>query len=190
MGDERLRELERRWQESGTKEDRKAYERERIRAGLGRLPRERIVHYVTEDRHGLVGPGGTILLSKKDVGKEDRVLSQCGNELWPRNLRHEYYPSFRKNIYYTEDPDDVTCKSCRRSMDKPAERVRYRTHYAPGSKDGRKRGITPVPVCGRNDSDRFTETHSWRMAEVNCPACRRIMKMGRRASRKPRGVFV
>lgn len=186
MSDRRLRDLERRWQETGTKQDRKAYNRERVRAGLPPLPREVIRHYVDKNDHGLLGSDGRVDLPKREVNTR-RVLSTCGNELWPRNLRHTHYPTFRKEIHYTEDADEVTCKLCLRTMAKEARGGKsVRTHYAPGSRYGRERGITPIPVCGRNDSDKFMETFSWTMREVNCPACKRHMQPGQRRSRRPR----
>jgi ribosomal protein S27E len=93
----------------------------------------------------------------------------------------------RKVVHCTKDPTEVTCKTCLKSLNKPDKRVRYRTHYAPGTKSARARGdVEPNPVCGRDDSDKFVQTFSHTMREVNCPICRRIMQRGRRKARKPR----
>lgn len=183
MSDDRLRLLERRWLSSGALEDRKAYEAARIRAGLEALPRLNIVHYVDDKFHGYF-KGGKVDLGEDTARRRQVViLSRCSVELWPRGAG--WYGIKMKPVHHTEIIDEVTCKRCLASLNKPDERVRYRSHYAPGSWDGRNRKITPAPVCGRDDSERFTQTFTYRMTEVNCPACRRIMTMGRRASRKP-----
>lgn len=187
MSDSRLRALERRWHATGTLEDRKAYDAARVRAGLPKLPRLKIVHYVDDEFHGHIGPDGDFALTESQARRRSIIVrSRCSVELWPRERWCPgYYKTMKKNVYYTENPEEVTCKTCLKSLNKPDERVRYRSHYAPGCWKGRERKITPVPVCGRDDSDKFTQTFTYRMPEVNCPACKRIMKMGRRASRKP-----
>lgn len=192
MSDRRLRQLEREWLESGTKVARKRYDLARARAGLPRLPREVIRHYVDEKFHGHVGSDGELDIDLRLVDQL-HVFSACGNELWPRNLRplnQRFGDTFRKVIYYTEDSTDVTCKLCLRSMakvDRGGKSVR--THYAPGSKCPPKGDLARErvvrPICGRHDSDKFVETFSWTMREVNCPACKRVMRPGNRRPRKP-----
>jgi hypothetical protein len=189
MSDQRLRQLERRWMETGAKEDRRAYARARKQAGLPPLPRECIRHYINPDHHGHLKEDGTFDLSERQArAGRNRIHSVCAVELWPRELYHRslWGPTMRKTVFYTEDPDEVTCKTCLKSINKSDERVRHRTHYAPGSKGGRERGVKPTPVCGRNDSDKFTETFSWTMRDVNCPTCHRIMAQGRRRTRVPK----
>lgn len=186
MTDDRLRRLERAWLETGDIEDRKALDRERARVGLPSLPRLSIVHYIDDPWHGRLDGDGKLI---SGAGRErwPTIKARCSVELWPRDLL-KAFATMRKVVHYTEDPAEVTCKTCSKSLnkpDKPDRQIFYRTHYAPGSKDGRDRGITPVPVCGRDDSDKFTQTFTWRMLEMNCPACKRIMERGRRASRRP-----
>lgn len=185
MADTRLRRLERAWQETGCREARKAYEMERKRLRLGRLV---IRHYVAEHHHGHCGPDGLFDIEFDSVRpwtNTDKVFAACSVELWPRNLVAEargWEQTMKKKIHYTEDPDEVTCKTCLRSINKaPDDAKRVRRHYAPGSRDGAK-----PPVCGRDDSEKFDERFEWTMQGVNCPACKRVMKMGRRAPRSPR----
>ncbi|MGE3483322.1 MAG: hypothetical protein AB7L09_01150 [Nitrospira sp.] len=185
MSDARLREFERRWNETGDPDARRAYERERARLGLEKLPRARIVHYIDDHWHGNLGSNGEFLFSEEDARlRSVRIAARCSVHLWPRDLYPPHGSAMRKRVYCTEIEEDVTCKSCLKSLNKPDQRVRHRTHYAPGSKDGRKRGIIPRPVCARNDSAKFTETFSWRLIEVNCPTCMRIMQRGRRRPRR------
>lgn len=196
MSDLRLRELERRWLETGSKEDRKAYAAARRRAGLPPPPRTCIRHYVRTEDHGDVGPDGKFdLVYEAKSGRypwdhdgEKKVYAACSVELWPRNLRaiaRGWDPTMKKEVFYTEDPDEVTCKTCLKIINKPQDRELRRTHYAPGSRGLPKGGQGVRPVCGRNDSDKFTETFAWRMADVNCPACKKVMAKGKRRSRSP-----
>lgn len=183
MSDRRLRELERLWRETGDLEDRKRFEREHIRAGLGKLPRLKIVHYIDDEFHGHLGSDGEFKISKAKARRRSIVItSRCAVELFPRGAGYGWK---MKPVYFTERPVEVTCKTCIKSLNKPDVRIRYRTHYAPGSRNGRERGVIPVPVCGRDDSEKFTQTFTYRMPEVNCPTCRRIMRKGHRSSRKP-----
>lgn len=177
MSDRRLRELERRWHESGSTQDRRAYEAARRRAGLPRLV---VRHYIHPDAHGVVGEGGKIDARLVATGTHTSytrlVYSLCGVELFPRA-----HGTFRKNCYYTESTNEVTCKTCLRSLNKPEKRVRYRTHYAPGCMGD----SAPVPVCRRDDSEKFKQNYSHTMVDVNCPVCHRIMRKGARLPRRP-----
>lgn len=184
MSDDRLRRLERRWHATGALEDRRAYNAARIRAGLPKLPRTKIVHYINEEQHGYLKDGKVDLGEDTARRRQVVITSRCSVELWPRGLG--YYGIRMKEVFFTEDVHEVTCKRCLKSLNKPDKRVRYRAHYAPGSRNGRERGITPVSVCGRDDSDRFIQTFTWLMREMSCPACKRIMARGHRRSRKPR----
>jgi hypothetical protein len=167
-------------------EDRNAYERERIRAGIGKLPRLCIRHYIRPESHGCLDKDGKfdVDVANSTAGthafgyRSRGIYASCGSELWPRN---DYYGTRKKTIHFTEDKDAVTCKTCLASINKPDKRVYRRCHYAPGSKTKE-----PVPVCGRNDSGKFEESFSYTMRDVNCPACRRIMEQGRRRPRRPR----
>jgi len=183
MSDRRLRELERRWMETGDHNDRRAYNQARVRSGLPKLPREVIRHYIDEDQHGHL-EGGKFSLSDVVARRRSTViLSTCKTELWPREIGQIGLRStFRKNIYFTEDRDEVTCKRCLATLNKPAERAYYRTHYAPGSKDR----STSEWVCGGVDGPRFVSTVSYTMRTVNCPRCKRVMERGRRQTRRPR----
>jgi hypothetical protein len=188
MSDRQLRELERRWMETGSPEDRKVYAKARKRAGLENLPREVIRHFVRDVQHGVCNSVGKISLPKD---RQNLVLASCSVELWPRlgAEGHGYHRTMKKTVFYTEDPEEVTCKRCLKVYNKLPEGVRRRMHYAPGSKCAPRdelRERVVVPVCGRNDSDRFMESFSHSMREVNCPACRRIMERGRRRPRQPR----
>ena len=60
MSDRRLRELERRWKESGSPEDRKPYAKALKQAGQPKLPRLVIRHYIKPEDHGVCGPDGKI----------------------------------------------------------------------------------------------------------------------------------
>ena len=199
MSDRQLRELERRWNESGSSEDRKALDRARVRSGLSKLPRLVIRHYIAHQHHGNCGPDGLIdLVFNSPSGNSwpvqtHRVHAACSVELWPRNLvaaHRGWDQSMKKNIYYTEDPDDVTCKTCIKSINKPDKRVYKRSHYAPGSKQPTRGSevneVVARPVCGRDDGARFEESFSYDMRTVNCPACKRVMARGRRRARAPR----
>ena len=196
MSDRRLRELERRWTESGSQEDRKAYDQARKRVGLSKLPREVIRHYIANELHGNCGPDGLFDIESDDLTAvamvSKRIHAACSVELWPRNLvaaQRGSDQTMKKNVYYTEDPEDVTCKTCVKSINKPDKRVYKRTHYAPGSKMLPVNGEeVPEPRCGRNDSNRFEESFSYDMRHVTCPACKRIMTFGRRRARRPRGL--
>lgn len=189
MSDERLRALERRWMESGSSEDRKAYARERKRSGLPKLPREVIRHFVRDTQHGVCNSIGKISLPKD---RQNLVLASCSVELWPRLGAdgYGYSRTMKKEVFYTEDAEEVTCKRCIKSINKLPNGVRRRVHYAPGCKnivisdDVGERAI--VPVCKRDDRDRFKESFSHTMSAVNCPACKRIMAQGRRSPRSPR----
>jgi len=201
MSDRRLRELERQWHETGSLELRRSYDMARVRAGLPKLPREVIRHYVAEASHGCCDANGKIdreLPGRLASGRwgrfppDDRVSASCGAELWPRNLlaEHQGLPkeqhTYRKEIFYTEDLDEVTCKSCLRSANKLPDGVKRRTHYAPGSRYGKNQA---APVCSRDDSGKFDESYVWDLRNspsITCPACKRIMERGRRAPRRPR----
>ena len=175
MADERLRSLERA-AAAGDPDAAQALERHSKRAGIRLVVR----HYIQEEHHGAVGSSGKIELNASGPGwpiRADRIYSKCGVELWPRTGGF-----YRKKCHYTEHPEEVTCKTCLRSMSKPEKRVRYRTHYAPGSRGRRSNN----PVCGRDDSDKFEQTISWSMRGVNCPTCKLIMQKGRRRSRRPK----
>ena len=189
MSDVRLREFERCWIEAGTPEAREAYNRELVRMGLPKLPREVVRHYVKDELHGNLGPDGKFDINVAHARQRTHVItSRCNVELWPREAGWPGYRStMRKNIYYTEDEDEVTCKSCIRSLAKPDKRIYRREHYAPGSMSLLANGKEVLdPVCGRNDSARFEETFSYNMRSVTCPACKRIMTRGRRRARRPR----
>jgi len=188
MSDRRLRELERAWNESGSTQDQRRYELELKRAGLPRLV---IRHYVTVEEHGHCGPDGEFDIEFKFDGgwpiRPNTINAACSVELWPRNAQAAArgWAQTLKKVYYTEDPALVTCKTCIGSINKPAVRLYKREHYAPGS------GLAPgsaVAVCGRDDSHRFEETFSHSMRGVTCPACKRIMKKGRRSPRRPAAV--
>ncbi len=183
MSDRRLRELERRLLETGSEEDRKAYIIARKRAGLPDLPREVVRHYIDDGYHGHLGADGKFIVA--DIGRQGlvrpmRVTSRCSVELWPRETDDGWCRRWKK-VFCTEDPTEVTCKTCLKSLNKPDQRIRRRVHYAPCSKVS----ATP-PVCGRNDSDSFQESFSWTMRDVTCPVCKRIMAGGRRSPRSPR----
>jgi len=198
MSDRRLRELERRWNESDSPEDRKNYDMARKRMGLTRLPRDVVRHYVEVAKHGICGPDG-LIASRLDNWTSyrpgrDKVSSACSVELWPRDLYSRlrgWKTTLRKEVFYTEDTEEVTCKKCLQFIDKPAYKNR-RKHYAPGSKIGVIRDdagqLVVTPVCGRDDSEKFEETYCHTMAGVNCPSCKRIMCRGRIASRRPRST--
>lgn len=171
MSDGRLRELERRWLETGSPQDRRAYEQARRRAGLPRLV---VRHYIDPVHHGLLNENGEFSLSKNDGWHHmggGGIRSLCNVHIWPRD-----YHTLRKSCFYTEDESEVTCKTCLRVLSKP----RFRTHYAPGS----KATGAGIPVCGRNDSDKFSVKLSHQMRGVTCPACKLIMQRGRRAARR------
>ena len=125
MSDRRLRELERRWKESGAKADRKAYAVARKRMGLPKLPREVIRHYIAHDKHGCLNAEGKIEFDRSRVGRFHQVHALCSVQLWPRDgaSGYGYARTMRKNIYYTEDQDEVTCKSCIKSLNMPDKRV-------------------------------------------------------------------
>jgi hypothetical protein len=194
MSDRRLRDLERRWNETGSAEARKAYDRELKRVGAPPLPRLVIRHYVASYSHGHCGPDGLFDINYTGGGcpiQQDRIHAACSVELWPRNLLAEsrgWQQTMKKDIHYTEDPEEVTCKTCLRSINKPVKRVYKRTHYSPGARLAIEDDVnerTVVPLCGRDDSKRFEETFSYNMGTVNCPACRRIMNKGKRRPRRP-----
>lgn len=190
MSDRRLRELERRWAESGTKEDRKTYDKVRQRMGLPKLPREVIRHYVQTSQHGHCGDDGKFDIEYDATKggwpiKASKIHSVCAVELWPRDIywrSRGFDSTMRKEIFYTEDPDEVTCKTCIRSINKPDKRTYRRIHYAPGTATGAARPA----VCGTEGDPKFDESQSHTMNAVTCPACRRIMYRGRRRSRTPR----
>jgi len=188
MSDRRLRELERRYQASGDQADRNAWEAEHIRAGLGKLPRLVIRHYIDEEHHGCCNSAGAIdiKVDRKSGGwpyHTSKIRAKCSVELWPRDLVYDRYSPRMKKVFYTEDPHDVTCKRCLASINKLDVRVRRRVHYAPGSKGAAHQ----LPVCGRDDSVMFAEEFTWNLRKtISCPACRRIMQKGRRQTRPPR----
>lgn len=193
MSDQRMRGLERRYQASGDPADRSAWESEHIRAGLGKLPRLVIRHYIDEEHHGRCNSSGAIdiKVDRKSGGwpyHTNKIRAKCSVELWPRDLVYDRYPPKMKKVFYTEDPHDVTCKRCLASINKPGVRVRRRVHYAPSQRAAIERGERVVPVCGRDDSDRFEESFIWDLSSgpLTCPACRRTMQRGRRAARHPR----
>lgn len=189
MSDRQLRELERAWNESGLAEDCRRYDLARRRAGLPRLV---IRHYVAVEEHGHCGPDGEFDIKCNFAGwpLPSSINAACGVELWPRNriAAARSWAQTLKEVYYAEDPTQVTCKTCIGSINKPVQRIYKRVHYAPGSRVTDELAGQAEPVCGRDDSVRFKETYSFNMRDVTCPACRRIMRKGHRQSRRPRTI--
>jgi len=193
MSDRRLRELERRYAESNSKEDRKAYAVARKRSGLPKLPRLVIRHYVAVESHGHCDVQGEFDIRCDFTGgwpiRADTINAACSVELWPRNRLSAArgWAQTLKEVFYTEDVEEVTCKTCVKSINNPKKRIYKRAHYVPGSKQAsRKSGVNEVvaiPVCGRDDSKRFEQSYFYTMTNVTCPACRRIMYGGRRRPR-------
>jgi hypothetical protein len=188
MSDRRLRELERAWHETGSVEARADYNAALARAGQPKLPRLVIRHYIAPIHHGCVGPSGKIETDYDLYSTSLRIHATCSVELWPRGLRGPEWAGC-KELHYTEDPREVTCKTCLRSVNKPDVKVRRRAHYAPGARyrleETNERVV--VPVCGRDDSDKFEESFIWDLSSgpLTCPACKRIMQKGQRRSRRP-----